>query len=132
MYTHYTERPSLETLIKSIQQHKYSKYKYPMEYYKRLKEQVEAHETKGKSLQMQRNIIKAQQLANYQNEYDKIRYILDKSITKRTRGQNDRNYERQKKNNFDKLGANEEYLKQRKEHLEKLGAKAINTIADLK
>jgi hypothetical protein len=42
-----------------------------MEYYKRLKEQVEAHETKGKSLQMQRNIIKAQQLANYQNEYDK-------------------------------------------------------------
>jgi len=103
-----------------------------MEYYKRLKEQVEAHETKGKSLQMQRNIIKAQQLANYQNEYDKIRYILDASITKRTRGQNDRNYERRKKNNFDKLGANEEYLKQRKEHLEKIGAKAINTILDLK
>ena len=103
-----------------------------MEYYKRLKEQVEAHETKGKSLQMQRNIIKAQQLANYQNEYDKIRYILDSSITKRTRGQTDRNYERRKKINFDKLGANEEYLKQRKEHLEKLGAKAINTIADLK
>ena len=103
-----------------------------MGYYKRLKEQVEAHETKGTSLQMQRNTIKAQQLANYQNEYDKIRYILDTSITKRTRGQTNRNYERRKKNNFDKLGANEEYLKQRKEHLEKLGAKAINTISDLK
>ena len=132
MYTHYTERPSLETLIKSIQQHKYSKYKYPMEYYKRLKEQVEAHETKGKSLQMQRNIIKAQQLANYQNEYDKIRGILDQSITKRIRGQTNRNYERKKKKILENLGADEEYLKQRKEHLEKLGAKAINTIADLK
>jgi len=132
MYTHYKERPSFETIIKSIQQNKYSRYKYQMEYYKRLKEQVEAHETKGKSLHTRRNITKAQQLAHYQHEYDKIRSIWDQSITKRTRGQNDRNYERRKKNNFDKLGANEEYLKQRKEHLEKLRAKAINTIADLK
>ena len=132
MYTHYRERPSFEEIIKKIHQNKYNKYKYPMEYYKRLEEHVEAHETKGKSLQMQRNIIKAQQLATYQNEYAKIRYILDSSITKRTRGQTDRNYERRKKINFDKLGANEEYLKQRKEHLEQLGATAINTIADLK
>ena len=86
MYTHYKERPSFEALIKSIQQNKYNKYKYPMEYYKRLKEQVDAHETKGKSLQMRRNIIKAQQLANYQNKYDKIRYMLEQSITKRERG----------------------------------------------
>ena len=103
-----------------------------MEYYKRLKEQVEAHETKAKSLQMRRNIIKAQQLANYQNEYDKIRSILDQSITKRTRGQSNRNYERKKKNILDGLGANEEMLKKRKEHLEKLGARAINSISDFK
>ena len=73
-----------------------------MEYYKRLKEQVEAHETKGKSLPIRRNIIKAQQLASYQNEYDKIRSILDQSITKRTRGHNNRNYER-RKNKFCQL-----------------------------
>ena len=66
MYTHYKERPSFEAIIKSIQQNKYSKYKYPMEYHKRLKEQVEAHETEATSLQIMRNIIKAQQLANYQ------------------------------------------------------------------
>ena len=48
-----------------------------MEHYKRLKEQVEAHETEAKSLQMRRNIIKAQQLAHYQTAYDKIRSILD-------------------------------------------------------
>ena len=132
MYTHYKERPSFEELIKSIQQNKYSKYKYPMEYYKRLKEQVEAHETKAKSLQMRRNIIKAQQLANYQNEYDKIRYILEKSITKRIKGQHERTYERRKKANFDRLGANEEELQKRKEHLEKLGARAIDGIADLR
>ena len=103
-----------------------------MEYYKRLKEQVEAHETKGKSLQMRRNIIKAQQLANYQNEYDKIRSILDQSITKRTRGQSDLNYERTKKKILSTLGANEEIFQKRKEHLEKLGARAIDSISDLK
>ena len=78
-----------------------------MEYDKRLKEQVETHETKGKSLQMRRNIVKAQQLANYQNEYEQIRSILEQSITKRTRGQNDRNYERRTENNFDKIRTNE-------------------------
>ena len=87
-----------------------------MEYYKRLKEQVEAHETKGKLLQMRRNIIKAQQLANYRNEYDKIRSILDQSITKRTRGQSERTYERKKKKILSNLGANEEMFNKRKDH----------------
>ena len=86
-----------------------------MEYCKRLKEQVEAHETKGRSLHMRRNTIKAQQLANYQNEQDKI---LEQSITKRE----------QNKEFFNKLGANEEMFKKRKKHLEKLGARAIDGI----
>ena len=131
MYTHYRERPSFEEIIKKNQQNKYSKYKYPMEYYKRLKEQVEAHETKGKSLQMRRNIIKAQQLANYQNEYDKIRSILEQSITKRERGITTKTLNKNKEI-FNNLGANEQMFKQRKEHLEKLGARAIDGIADLK
>jgi hypothetical protein len=125
---HYKDKPSFEDLIKNIQQNKYSKFKYPLEYYKRLKEQVEAHETKGRSLQMRRNIIKAQQLANYQNEYDKIRSILEQSITKRERGMSQRTLNYKNKQIFDKLGANQEMFKQRKEHLEKLGARAIDGI----
>jgi hypothetical protein len=132
MYTQYKEKPSFEELIKSIQQNKYSKYKYPLEYYKRLKEQVEAHETKGRSLQMRRNIIKAQQLANYQNEYDKIRSILEQSITKRGRGITQRTLNKKNKIIFQNLGANEEEFKKRKEHLEKLGARAIDGINDLR
>ena len=125
---HYKDKPSFEDLIKNIQQNKYSKYKYPVEYYKRLKEQVDAHESKGRSLQMRRNIIKAQQLANYQNEYDKIRSILSQSITKRERGMSQRTLNYKNKQIFDKLGANQEMLTKRKEHLEKLGARAIDGI----
>ena len=125
---HYKDKPSFEDLIKNIQQNKYSKYKYPLEYYKRLKEQVDAHESKGRSLQMRRNIIKAQQLANYQNEYDKIRSILEQSITKRARGMSQRTLNYKNKQIFNKLGVNEEMFKQRKEHLEKLGARAIDGI----
>ena len=132
MYTHYRQKPSFEEIIKSIQQNKYSKYKYPMEYYKRLKQQNEAHETKGYSLQMRRNIIKAQQLANYQNEYDKIRSILEQSITKRERGVSKRLLDKRNKVLFHNLGANEEEFKKRKEHLEKLGARAVNGINDLR
>ena len=77
---------------------------------------------------MRRNIIKAQQLANYQNEYDKIRGILDQSITKRTRGQNDRNHGRTKKTIFENLGTNEEMFKTRNEPLEQLGALAIDSM----
>ena len=88
----YREKTSFEDLIKNIQQNKYSKYKYSMGYYKKINEQLEAHKAKGKSIQMRRNILKAQQLANYQNEYDKIRSILEQSNTKRIRGQTDAEY----------------------------------------
>jgi hypothetical protein len=77
---------------------------------------------------MRRNIIKAQQLANYQNEYDKIRSILEQSITKRARGMSQRTLNYKNKQIFNKLGVNEEMFKQRKEHLEKLGARAIDGI----
>ena len=39
------------------------------------------HMGKGESLDMRRNIIKAQQQANSQHEYDKLRSILDQSMT---------------------------------------------------
>ena len=34
------ERPTFEQLLKRIQQNKHSKYKYPLEYYKRLNDQI--------------------------------------------------------------------------------------------
>ena len=68
-----------------------------MRYYKRINEQLEAHKANGKSIQMRRNIIKAQQLAKYETEYDKIRSILEQSITKRVRGQTDEEYKEIKK-----------------------------------
>ena len=132
MYTHYRERPSFEEIIKKFNKINIVTINIQWDIIKRLKEQVETHETKGTSLQIRRNIIKAQPLANYQNEYDKIRSILDQSITKRTRYQSDASYERKKKKILGKLGANEEMFQKRKEHLEKLGAYAIDSISDLK
>ena len=125
----YREKTAFEDMIKNIQQNKYSKYKYPMGYYKKINEQLEAHKAKGKSIQMRRNIIKAQQISNYQNEYDKIRSILEQSITKRVRGQTDEEYKQIKKLLFNQLGANEDVLLKRKEYLQKLGARHINEIS---
>ena len=88
-----------EDLIKNIQQNKYSNYKYPLGYYKKINEQLEAHKAKGNSIHMRKNIIKAKNLSNYQNEYDKIRSILEQSLTKRVRGQTDEEY-KQIKNYF--------------------------------
>ena len=67
-------------------------------------------------------------MANYQNEYDKLRSILEQSITKRVRGQSDEEYKQIKKELFDQLGANEDILQKRKEYLQKLGARHINEI----
>ena len=39
------------------------------------------HELRGKSLEMRRRILRNQRLFNYQNEYDKIKGILDHVIT---------------------------------------------------
>lgn len=125
----YREKTAFEDMIKNIQQNKYSKYKYPIRYYKKINEQLEAHNAKGKSIQMRRNIIKAQQISNYQNEYDKIRSILEQSITKRVRGQTDEEYTEIKKLLFNQLGANEDVLLKRKEYLQKLGARHINEIS---
>ena len=37
----YREKTAFEDMIKNIQQNKYSKYKYPMGYYKKINEQYE-------------------------------------------------------------------------------------------
>ena len=74
------ERPTFEQLLKRTQQNKHSKYKYPLIYYKRLNEQIKHHEFGDKSLDMRRRILRNQRLSNYQNEYDKIKNILEHGI----------------------------------------------------
>ena len=74
------EMPTIEHLIKRIKQNKHSKYAYPLAYYKRLEQQIKQHELRDKSLDMRRRILKNQRISNYQNEYDKIKGILDHTI----------------------------------------------------
>ena len=85
---------------------KHFKYKYPLSYYKRLDEQIRNHENRVKSLDMRRRILKNQISVNHQNEYDKIKSILDHVIVPK--------------------GLNPEYYKNRIKYLEDMGAHAFD------
>jgi hypothetical protein len=74
------EKPTFENLIKRIQQNKHLKYKYPLSYYKVLEQQFKHRQVQDKSVDMRRRILKNQRISNYQNEYDKIKGILDHTI----------------------------------------------------
>ena len=102
------EMPTVEHLIKRIKQNKHSKYTYPLAYYKRLEQQIKHHELRDKSLDMRRRILKNQRLSNYQNEYDKIKGILDHTIVP--------------------TGHSLQYYKARIKYLEKMGASAFEGI----
>jgi hypothetical protein len=77
-----------------------------MQYYKDLKDKLEI-QTKVSSLALRNQWLRDQKIANYQNEYDRIRGELSKSNLQ---------------------GKTVEMLKKRKEMLEKLGAKAFNSL----
>ena len=47
-----------------------------LHYYKRLKEQLEAHTTKASSNALRRRWLKRQKVANYQNEHERLRNAL--------------------------------------------------------
>ena len=78
-----------------------------MKYYKDLKDKLEIHQTKVSSLALRNQWLRDQKIANYQNEYDRIRGELSKSNLQ---------------------GKTVEMLKKRKDMLEKLGAKAFDNI----
>jgi len=78
-----------------------------MQYYKDLKNKLEIHQIKVSSLALRNQWLRNQKIANYQNEYDRIRGELSKS---------------------NQQGKTVEMLKKRKEVLEKLGAKAFNSL----
>ena len=75
-----------------------------MKYYKDLKDKLEIHQTKVGLNSLRNQWLRDQKIANYQNEYDRIRGELSKSNLK---------------------GKTVEMLKKIKEMLEKLGAKAL-------
>ena len=100
------EIPTFENLIKLIQKNKHFEYKYPLSYYKRLDEQIRNHENRVKYLDMRRRILKNQRSSNYQNEYDKVKSILDHVTLPK--------------------GLNPEYYKNRFKYLEDMGAHAFD------
>ena len=78
-----------------------------LHYYKQLQKQLDAHQTKEASIVLRKKFLERQKVANYQNEYDRIRGMI---------AQNDRK------------GVSVENLKKKAGDLEKLGAKAIQGI----
>ena len=78
-----------------------------MQYYKGLKDKLEIHQTKVGLISLRNKWLRDQKIANYQNEYDRIRGELSRSNLQ---------------------GKTVEKLKDRKAMLEKLGAMAFNSI----
>ena len=78
-----------------------------LHYYKQLQKQLDAHQTKEASIVLRKKFLERQKVANYQNEYDRIRGMI---------AQNDRK------------GVSVEHLKEKKKALEKLGARAVDGI----
>ena len=78
-----------------------------MQYYRDLKDKLEIHQTKVGLISLRNKWLRDQKIANYQNEYDRIRGELSRSNLQ---------------------GKTVEKLKDRKDMLEKLGAMAFNSI----
>lgn len=80
-----------------------------LHYYKRLKEQLDAHVTKARNIALRRRWLERQRVANYQNEHDRLLNLMSTS----------------------NLGATtKESMDQRIKKLEEFGAKDITGIQD--
>ena len=77
-------------------------------YFRNIKAQLDARETRTKSIALRRNFLMRQKIGNYQNEHDRIKYILHNNLVPTTK---------------DKLTS-------RVAELEKLGASAFVGIKD--
>ena len=72
-------------------------------YFRHVKAQLDARETKTKSIALRRNFLMRQKIGNYQNEHDRTRHILHNNLVPHT---------------------SKEKIKSRVAELEKLGASA--------
>ena len=77
-------------------------------YYKNLKQKLDAHNIKAASVKTRNDWLKAQKKANYQNEYDRIRSELERTI----------------------IPATKQYLRERQSFLTERGAKVIDKMFD--
>ena len=76
-----------------------------LHYYKQVKAKLDAHQSKPTLNTLRKEWLDKQKLNNYQNEYDRVRSLVNQSVT-----------------------ANHTPLHARKTHLEKLGAKISDHI----
>ena len=81
--------------------------KHNLSYYKQVHEELKARKTKSALIHLRKNWLEKQRVANYQNEYDRIRGILSNSVS----GQ-----------------LTKDRLNERKLILEKMGAHIIDNI----
>ena len=80
-----------------------------LHYFKTLKDKLDAHATKARSINLRKQFIESQKKMNYTNEYNRIRSELEQSKLK---------------------GLTTELLQKRKDHLKKLGANIVDGIVD--
>lgn len=81
--------------------------KHNLAYYKRVQKEIDAHKTKASLITLRRQWLEKQKINNYQNEYNRVRSVLNNSITGELTN---------------------EKLNKRKGELEKLGARMIDQI----
>lgn len=75
--------------------------KHNLSYYKQVHEELKARKTKSALIHLRKNWLEKQRVANYQNEYDRIRSILSQSVT----GQLTKDKLNERKLNLEKMGA---------------------------
>ena len=83
-------------------------YKSQLSHYKHVQNLLDAHATKEKSIMFRKNILERQKISNYQNEYDRLRGVLSRTVLPD--------------------GMTKRRLKERQQALEKMGALVIDHI----
>ena len=79
-----------------------------LRYFELVKDQMEKHDLRVKSLQFRRNLLERQRVANYTNELDRVRGLLSRTVLP---------------------GQTRVGLTQRARHLRTLGAQATGSIS---
>ena len=51
-----------------------------LHYFERVKDQMEKHELRAKSIHFRRNLLERQKVANYSNELDRVRGLLSQTV----------------------------------------------------
>lgn len=96
---------------KNIYKHHYDdplfKIGHRLDYYRHLKDLVEGHRAKARSLEFRNKLIREQKAKNYQMEYDRLRNVINHGVGP---------------------GLTTTHLENRKRELERLGAQAFDFI----